>query len=74
VELESDEDDNEANSETVHVGGVEHMIRPKRRRVTVGDGFESDIKMGETVTAGEYRLQRIEGIVEDGRKENHKPL
>ncbi len=30
-----------------------------------------DIKMGETVTAGEYTWKRVEGIEEDARKEPH---
>jgi hypothetical protein len=59
------------NDETVTVGGVHYNISGKRKRETgmTGEGF--DIKMGETVTAGEYRWTRVEGIDEDARQEPH---
>jgi hypothetical protein len=39
--------------------------------VTVDDVTVTDIKMGETVTAGAYRWERIEGITVDYREEPH---
>ncbi len=54
-------------------GGVLYNInaKGKRRRVTVNDGTEKDVKVGETVTAGEYRWERINEITEDQREEPH---
>ena len=50
---------------------MHYNISAKRKRETgvTGEGF--DIKMGETVTAGEYRWTRVEGIDEDARQEPH---
>ncbi len=45
--------------------------KAKRRQVTVNDGTEKDVKVGETVTAGEYRWERINDITEDQREEPH---
>ena len=78
VELESEEDEPYEEDETVTVGGTVYRVREvKRQRTTNEDkdsddeGDERDIKMGETVTAGEYRWERIEGILEDARTEPH---
>ena len=70
VELESEEDES-GEDDTVTVGGVQYNINAnKRRRVAVGEELgEEDIKMGATVTAGEYTWKRIEGIQEDGSEE-----
>ncbi len=45
--------------------------KAKRRRVTVDDATATDIKLGETVTAGEYRWERVKDITEDEREEPH---
>jgi hypothetical protein len=55
VELDSEEDDDE----TVTVGGVFYIINAKRRRVTVADEDPVGLEMGNTVTAGEYRWERV---------------
>ncbi len=63
--------------ETVTVGGTIYRVREVKRQRTTEEDKDSDdedhniIKMGETVTAGEYRWERIEGITEDVRKEPH---
>ncbi len=43
------------------MGGVLYNIntKTKRRRGTVDGGTGTDIKMGETVTAGDYQWKRI---------------
>jgi hypothetical protein len=77
VELDSDKDEAYEEDETVTVGGTIYRVREvKRQRRTEEDKDSNDedqniIKMGETVTAGEYRWERIEGITEDVRKEPH---
>jgi hypothetical protein len=70
AELESDEDEVD-DDETVAVGGVLYNISAKRRRVTGGDVAGEVIEMGKTVTAGEYRWERVENITEDYRVEPH---
>ncbi len=74
MELESESDnDEEEDDETVTVGGVLYNIsaKAKRRRVTVDDATATDIKVGETVTAGEYRWEKVKDITEDRREEPH---
>ncbi len=39
--------------------------------MAVAEGTETNIKMGETVTAGEYRWKRIPDLTEDYREEPH---
>ncbi len=71
AELESDEDE-PPEDEIVTVGGVQYNIggnKRKRASEVAVDG--EDIKMGETVTAGEYTWKRVAGIEEDSRKEPH---
>ncbi len=70
---ESDEDDEDEDDETVTVGGVLYNIsaKAKRRRVTVGDQTGVAIKVGETVTAGEYIWERIPELTQDCREEAH---
>jgi hypothetical protein len=48
-----------------------YNISAKRRRVTGGDVAGEGIEMGKTVTAGEYRWERVENITEDYRVEPH---
>jgi hypothetical protein len=61
VELDSDEDDEGIDDETVTVGGTHYTISSKRKRRkdttndSDGEDEEQDIKMGATVTAGIYR-------------------
>jgi hypothetical protein len=69
VELDSDEDEDYREEETVTVGGVQYQVGKKRKKEEEGEGTQ--IKMGETVTAGEYRWTRVEGMLEDCRKEPH---
>ena len=77
VELDSDEDEAYEEDETVTVGGTIYRVREVKRQKTRQKDKDSDdedgniIKMGETVTAGEYTWKRIEGITEDVRKEPH---
>jgi hypothetical protein len=72
VELDSDEDDDALDEETVTVGETHYRVCAKRKRRTEAENeSEADIKMGETVTAGAYRWRRIEGITEDTRVEPH---
>ena len=54
-------------------GGVLYNInaKAKRRQVTVNDGTEKDVKVGEIVTAGDYRWERINELTEDQREEPH---
>jgi hypothetical protein len=76
VELDSDEDEAYEEDETVTVGGTIYRVREVKRQKTREEDKDSDdedgniIKMGETVTAGEYIWKRIEGITEDVRKEH----
>jgi hypothetical protein len=67
--LESDEDEDGREDETVKVGGVQYPLGKKRK--TEPQGIGSEILMGETMTAGEYTWTRIEGMTEDSRKEPH---
>ena len=61
----------------VTVGGTQYRINAKRQRRTRGeDAGEAEdgdggLEMGETVKAGEYEWQRIEGITDDERLEPH---
>ena len=71
AELESDEDE-PPEDEIVTVGGVQYNIGGnKRKRASEVEVDGEDIKMGETVTAGEYTWKRVAGIEEDSRKEPH---
>jgi hypothetical protein len=74
VELESESDnDEEEDDDTVTVGGVLYNInaKSKRRRVTVDEAAGTEIKVGETVTAGTFRWERVQDITEDQREEPH---
>jgi len=77
VELDSDEDEAYEEDETVTVGGTLYRVREVKRQKTRAEDKDSDnedeniIKMGETVTAGDYSWKRIEGITKDVREEPH---
>ncbi len=77
VELDTNEDEAYEEDETVTVGGTIYRVREVKRQRTTEENKDSDdedhnsIKMGETVTAGEYRWERIDGIPENVRKEPH---
>ncbi len=70
VELDSDEDEAYEEDETVTVGGTIYKVREVKRQRTTAEDKDSDdedhniIKMGETVTAGEYRWERIDMMEE----------
>ena len=69
VELDSEEDEDDREEETVTVGGVQYHVGKKRKKKQSVKG--AAITMGETVKAGEYSWTRIEGMLEDSRKEPH---
>ena len=69
VELDSEEDEDDREEETVTVGGVQYHVGKKRKKKQSAKG--AAITMGETVKAGEYSWTRIEGMLEDSRKEPH---
>jgi hypothetical protein len=77
VELDSEEDDWPDEDGVVTVGGTQYRINAKRQRRTLGeDAGEAEdgdggLQMGETVKAGEYEWQRIQGITDDERIEPH---
>ena len=48
-----------------------YNINAKRRRVTVADEDSVGLEMGNTVTAGEYRWERVGEITQDYREEPH---
>ncbi len=71
MELQSEEDDDPRQDETVTVAGVQYPLGSKRKREAAWSDNTREIAMGEIVAVGEYSWERIEELTEDSREVLH---